>query len=282
MCHVTQPTLSAQIKELEARLGADLVERSRARVVITPLGEAVAAHAATILREVEEIRALAELHRGRLRGTIRVGVVQSLGAYLLPLIVPDLHARYPQLKLSVREGLPSELLEALDAGTLDLLFFPLPVSRSDFETRSLFREPLIAVAPREHRLAGLREITPELLKDETVLVHEPGHRLYQQVTRLCEQYGARVSRDFEATSLGTLRHMVAMGLGLAVMPALYVKTEVIPQDIVAAVPFRGIAPSSTAGMVWRPGTSREEEYLDLAEEICRILKRKAPEIAVLG
>lgn len=281
-CNVTQPTLSAQLKELEAKLGAILVERSRSHVVITPLGEAIAEHARRALREVEEIRTLATLHQGPLSSTIKVGVVQTLGSYLLPLIVPDLHKSHPQLKFYVREGLPQHLLEALGAGTLDMLFFPLPIREAEFETRSLFREPLHAVLPHDHRFAAEGEIAPGMLKDETILALEPGHRLYEQVERICAQYGAHLSHDYEGTSLDTLRQMVAMGMGLSLMPALYVKSEVAHQDIVVARPFRGTPPSRTIGMVWRQRAARESEYEELGREICTILKHRAPEVAVLG
>lgn len=281
-CHVTQPTLSAQIKNLEAKLGGTLVERGRSPVVITPLGEAVAAHARRVLREIDEIRTLAMLHRGVLQSTIKVGVVQSLGAYLFPLIVPELHRTHPNLKLYVREGLPTHLLEALEAGALELLLFPLPIQNAAFETHTLFREPILTVMPQDHPFAAQTEIAQERLEGETILALEPGHKLYEQVVQLCAQYGARLSHDYEGTSLDTLRQMVAMGMGLSLMPALYVKSEVAHQDVVTARPFRGTPPGRTIGMVWRSGTSRADEFLELAREICRILKRAAPEVSVLG
>ena len=126
-CNVTQPTLSAQIKTLENRLGVTLIERSRARVILTPTGLAVAEHGRKALSAVEDIRAVAAAGASVLASTIRVGVVQSLGSYLLPLIVPDIHEKHPRLGLYLREGLPQVLLRALADGSLDLLFFPMPV-----------------------------------------------------------------------------------------------------------------------------------------------------------
>ncbi|MEM6826186.1 MAG: hydrogen peroxide-inducible genes activator, partial [Pseudomonadota bacterium] len=281
-CHVTQPTISAQLKELETKLGATLVERTRTRVVATPIGEMVLPHARRALREVEEIHSLSSLHRGTLRSTIKVGIVQSLGSYLLPLIVPDLHDSHPLLKLYVREGLPKHLLDSLGTGTLDMLYFPLPIREADFETRSLFREPLYTVMPKDHRFSGEGSIAPEMLKGETILSLEPGHRLFEQVKRICEQFGAHLSHDYEGTSLDTLRQMVGMGMGLSLLPALYVKSEVAHQDNVVAAPFRGTPPSRTIGMVWRRNTAREGEFMELADEVCSILKRRAPEITLLG
>ncbi|MFN3260130.1 MAG: LysR substrate-binding domain-containing protein [Pikeienuella sp.] len=281
-CHVSQPTLSAQLKELETRLGAVLVERNRSRVVITPLGESVAAHARRALREVDEIRTLAALHHGTLRSTIKVGVVQSLGSYLFPLIVPELHESHPSLKLYVREGLADHLLQGLSSGALDLLLFPMPVRGAEFDSLSLFREPLLVAMPADHPLAAVDAIVPEMLRGETILALEPGHRLYEQVRRICDQCGAHLSHDFEGTSLDTLRQMVAMGMGLSLLPALYVKSEVAHQDIVLARPFRNAPPSRTIGMAWRRSTAREAEFQELATAISAILRRRAPEVFVFS
>ena len=281
-CHVTQPTLSAQLKELESKLGAVLIERSRGGVVVTPLGEQIIQHARTALREVEEIRTLSTLQSGSLNSTIKVGVVQSLGSYLLPILVPDLHKRHPQLKLYVREGLPKHLLDALGTGALDLLFFPLPIKEAEFETRPLFREPLSVVMPFDHPFAQEDTIAPSMLKGETIMALERGHRLYDQVEQICAQHGAVLSSEFEGTSLDTLRQMVAMGMGLSLLPALYVRSEVTSQELVLSRPFRGTAPSRTIGMVWRRSTAREAEYQDLGNEICDILGSRASELIMLG
>lgn len=281
-CHVTQPTLSTQLKALEERLGVELVERSRARVILTPIGRAIAERGRRVLREVAEIRSLARADQAVLASTIRAGVVQSLGSYLLPLIVPDLHESHPKLGLYMREGLPDMLLRGLDEGALDLLFFPMPLRAAEVETLSIFREPIQVVMPRDHRLAGAEDIDPGQLRGERILSLEPGHKLYEQVRALCEDCGAELSHDYEGTSLDTLRQMVAMGMGLSLMPALYVKSEVAHQDIVVARPFRATPPSRTIGMVWRKGTAREQDYRLLAKLICGILKRRAPEITVLG
>ncbi len=280
-CHVTQPTLSAQLKELEAKLGAQLVERSRSGVIITPLGRDIVERARRALREVEEIQSLAIQSKRPLQSTIRIGVVQSLGSYLLPLIVPGLHETHPALKLYMREGLPDFLLQGLSNGNLDLLFFPLPVRQSDFDSLSLFREPIEVVLPHDHPFAAQQEIAPEMLRDETILSLEPGHKLYEQVRQICAQYGAELSRDYEGTSLDTLRQMVAMGMGLSLMPALYVKSEVAHQDIVVARKFKGTPPSRTIGMIWRKTTAREAEFRELAAMICTILKDRAKEVLVL-
>jgi LysR family hydrogen peroxide-inducible transcriptional activator len=282
ICNVTQPTLSAQIKELEMRLGTSLVERSRSKVVMTPTGKEIAERGRRILREVAEIHTIAKSRHSVLSSVIRIGVVQTVGSYFLPLVIPDLHRQYPKLGLYVREGLPDVLLRSLEDGALDLLFFPLPVNRVELDSQSLFREPIQVVMPADHRLAQESEIDPVMLRGETILSLEPGHRLYELVRQISDDYGVELSHDYEGTSLDTLRQMVATGMGLSLMPALYVKSEVAHQDIVVARPFRGTAPSRTIGMVWRKGTSREKEYRLLSTLVCKSLGERAPEIIVLG
>jgi LysR family hydrogen peroxide-inducible transcriptional activator len=281
-CHVTQPTLSTQVKDLEVRLGTALVERSRSKVIMTPTGKEIAERGRRILREVQEIHSIAKSSQSVLESVIRIGVVQTVGSYFLPLVIPDLHAKYPKLGLYIREGFPDVLLAALEEGSIDLLFFPLPVARADLETLSLFREPIHVVVPSDHRLAQESEIDPGMLRGETILSLEQGHKLYELVRKISDDYGVELSHDYEGTSLDTLRQMVATGMGVSLMPALYVKSEVAHQDIVVARPFRGTAPSRTIGMVWRKGTSREKEFRLLAELICATLTDRAPEIIVLG
>ncbi len=270
--NVTQPTLSGQLRELEDRLGVQLVERSRAKVVLTPIGREITARAQRVLRDVNDIITLAKHDQSQLGGTIRLGVLPTLGPYLLPYILPELHQSYPQLKLYVREGMPSELLSRLDDGSLDLLLFPLPLKGADTVTVRLFREPLWIVAPRDHPLATKREAERSDLKGEAVLALEQGHRLHEQVRDLCEQYGANLSLDYEGTSLDTIRQMVGMGMGLSFMPALYVASEVLEDRQVIARHIRGKAPFRLIGMAWRKHSARQEEFNTLAVLIRQTLK----------
>jgi LysR family hydrogen peroxide-inducible transcriptional activator len=186
-----------------------------ARVVMTPEGEEIATRARRILADVAEIAEIARRGQAMLAGTIRVGVVQSLGSYFLPLVIPDLHLRYPDLRLYVREGLADDLVRRLEDGSLDLLFFPLPVTGSEFAVARLFREPLLAVAAVDHPIAQLDRVPPERLAGERILTLETGHRLHDQVRRISEQTGAEISLDYGATSLDTIRQMVAMNLGIS-------------------------------------------------------------------
>ena len=280
-CHVSQPTLSGQLRELEDRLGVQLVERSRSKVVLTPLGREIAARAKTVLRDVHDVVELAKQGQAPLGGTIRVGVLPSLGPYFLPRILPDLHKRYPELKLYVREGLPAELLERLDDGGLDFLFFPLPVKGAELRSVRLFREPLWVVVPGDHRLAGRETIQRSDLQGETFLTLERGHRLHDQVRELCEQYGAELSLDYEGTSLDTLRQMVAMGMGLAFLPALYVRSEIRPPKEVSILNTTARPPSRRIAMAWRKQSPRADRFRELADVVRAIVGVRLPEVSLV-
>ncbi|NJO21649.1 MAG: LysR family transcriptional regulator [Sphingomonadales bacterium] len=281
MTHVTQPTLSGQLRELEERLSVQLVERSRTRVVLTPIGEAIAARARTVLRDVQDITELAKHGQSLFGGTIRLGTLHSLGPYLLPHILPELHQTYPKLKLYVREALPQTLLGGLDEGRLDILLFPLPVRGADLQTARLFREPLLIVAPSDHRLAAHDHVERSDLKGEIVLSLERGHRLHDQVRDLCEQFGAHLSLDYEGTSLDTLRQMVGMGMGISLLPALYVRAEVVQDKQVVARQMRSRTPFRMIGMIWRGHSARQDEFFALAGLVRGILKGRVPEVAVM-
>ncbi|MGH6945721.1 MAG: LysR substrate-binding domain-containing protein [Kiloniellales bacterium] len=281
--HISQPTLSGQLRELEHRLGVQLVERSRASVVLTPLGKEVAGRARAVLRDVEDIIELARHGQSVLGGTVRLGVPPTLGPYLLPHIVPELHRSHPALKLYVREELPRSILGNLEDGNLDVLFMPLPIKGADFRIVRLFRELLLIVAPVDHRIAAKNVADRTDLKGETVLSLERGHRLHDQVRALCQEYGANLALDYEGTSLDTLRQMVGMGMGISFMPALYVKSEVAKDSrAVVARSLRSRCPSRTVGMVWRRHSARHEEFLQLAELVRAILRRSVPEVAVMS
>ncbi|GAB4353086.1 MAG: hydrogen peroxide-inducible genes activator [Kiloniellaceae bacterium] len=282
LSHVSQPTLSGQLRELEQRLGAQLVERSRTRVVLTPLGKEITARARLILREVQDLQDVARQGASLFGGMLRLGTLPTLGPYLLPHVLPELHRRYPQLRLYVREGMPQTLRGDLEDGKLDLLIFPLPAAGADLRSLPLLREPLLVAAARDHPLAGKAWIERADLKDQTVLALERGHRLRDQVQALCEDFGARLALDYEGTSLDTLRQMVGMGMGISFLPALYVRSEIPKDSDVVTRPLRRKPPSRTIGLVWRRQSARGGDYAALAAALRAILRGKVPEITVLG
>ncbi len=280
-CHVSQPTLSGQLKELERRLQGQLVERDRkARVILTPLGREVVARARRILRDVEDIRELARRGGPHPVGTIRLGAVPTLGAYLLSLVVPHLHTAFPDLRLFVREATTDNLLHDLDDGALDAILVSLPVPGDHLETAPLLEEPLMAVVAVDHPLARAAKVGPADLRGETVLALEPGHRLHIQVQELCAAVGANVARDFEGTSLDTLRLMAGMGMGITFLPALYIRTEALRDPAVRVIPFAPDQPVRHVGLVWRKRSARGQAFLTLAEHMRKVFEAGIAEVTV--
>ncbi len=279
--NVTQPTLSAQIQELEKRLDAPLVERGGGKVVLTPLGRDLAERAKRILADVRDLTNLAAASHHGFDGTIRLGVPPTLGPYLLPHIVPELHAEYPGLKLYVREGKPDALQADLQSGSFDLLIGPLPMNENVFDVERLFREPLLVASAPDHPLAARQRVERGDLSGENVLTMERGHHLHDQVRQLCEEFDARVLNDYEGTSLDTLRLMVGMGVGLAFLPALYVRSEIGDRGEVAVLEFRAGSLYRQIGIAWRKRSVHAPLFKDMAAMIRRTAADRLDEVTVL-
>lgn len=279
--NVTQPTLSGQIMTLEKTLGVKLVERSRANVVMTPVGNEIAVRARQALQTVGEIEEVAKRGTSFLGGTLRLGVIHTLGPYLLPLFLPQLHRDFEVLKLYVREGLPQALLADLHNGHIDLILYPVPVLAENVETVRLFREPLLCVAPTENALAAYDIVPRQAIRGQTVLTLESGYKLHDQVEQLCERFGANLSLDYAGTSLGMVRQMVTMGMGISFMPALYVREELKDDASLAARLIQGGAPSRTIGLVWRRNSPHAAEYREFATLIRSALADSVSEVTVL-
>jgi LysR family transcriptional regulator, hydrogen peroxide-inducible genes activator len=263
--NTTQPTLSEQIKALEARLGAQLVERTTARVLLTPLGHEVVEIARRILNDAREIRNLAASDTKELRGLLRLGLPPTIGPYLLQRAAPKLHRAYPQLRLYVREDLPQLLPRSLEEGVHDVIICPLPVKGADIQTVVLFREPLLLTVGADHPLAKKGSVTLADIKGQDVLALGPGHQLHEAAIGLCKASGARLRYEFEGTSLDMLREMVVMGLGITFMPGLYARSELTQDKDVRLLEIHDRGLFRTIGMAWRRASSRAEMYLSLAD-----------------
>ncbi|CAM3290392.1 LysR family transcriptional regulator, hydrogen peroxide-inducible genes activator [Paracoccus aminovorans] len=272
--NVTQPTLSAQIRELEARLGVPLFERNRARVLLTATGAEIARRARGVLREVDGIRETARAGEAALfGGMLKLGVVHTVGAYLLSVAMPALRKEFPGLRIYVREDRPERLIHQLSDGTHDALVLPEEPERADFETSRLLDERLLVVLPSDHRLAEKPVLDPLDLSGETVLTMEPWHRLHDQIAELCRQTGAELARDYEGTTLDTLRQMVASGMGIALLPALYVRSEVLREKLVVARPLSRDAPMRSIILAWRRTTLQADRFTALARVMRDALDR---------
>lgn len=257
---VSQPTLSAQLGVLEERLGVQLVERSRSAVLLTPIGKKIATVARRMLRDMEDVRDLAASHRGEFAGLIRLGVPPTIGPYLLPRVLPELHREHSDFKIYIREQEPRRLSEALAEGVHDAIITPLPLGNADFECAPIFREPLFLVFPNDHPLAGKSDIERADLNGLEVLALESGHQLHEQVEALCEDFGAKMLFDYEGTSLETLREMTALGMGVSFLPGLFVETALASQSGVIARELKGRSLFRAVGMAWRRTSARDAEY----------------------
>ncbi len=225
LVNVSQPSLSAQVAEMEASLGVQLIERSRRGAMLTLAGEELVRRARNILREVEDLKAVARFGRTELSGRLRLGVLPTIGPYLLPLAARDLHDRFPDLRLSIREERTIDLDEHLQAGDFDTII-SCPIDHENVHHEPLFSERLYICAPAEDPLSqaegpvALRE-----LEGHALLTLGQGHRLDTIVRDLATASGAEVSAEYEGTSLDAIRLMAQMGAGIAILPSLYALSE---------------------------------------------------------
>jgi LysR family hydrogen peroxide-inducible transcriptional activator len=266
-CQVTQPALSMQIRELEAELGVVLVERTSAGVFLTAAGEDVADRARRILLAVQDLVDLAR-HRDRvLAGPLRLGVIPTIGPYLLPQVLPRLHASYPGVQLSLHESQTEHLLEALVAGDLDLLILALPVGRDDVATQALFDDAFNLAVAADHPLARRAAVSQQDLLAERLLLLEEGHCLREQALSLCHAAGANEADDFRASSLATVVQMVVNGYGGTILPDLALPVEAGANPRLRVVPFRAPAPARTIGLAWRSSSPRAADFKAFGELI---------------
>jgi LysR family transcriptional regulator, hydrogen peroxide-inducible genes activator len=277
---VSQPTLSAQLLALERRLGVPLVERNRAPVILTAAGARILPLAKRAVAIVQEIHDMAQSHRKGMVGVLRLGLPASIGPYLLPKLLPALHASHPELRLFVREDYPLALPDALAAGRHDLLVAPLPVKGSEMACLRLFREPLFLAVPSDHELAACIDADPGRLRDQPILTLEKGHALHEQVQLICQDCGARVLHDYEGTSLSTLHHMVAMGVGLTFLPGLYAQSAMDAHSGVKLLTLKSKPLYRTIGLVWRASSQEAGTYKQIGQHIRESVRRHFPDFQI--
>jgi LysR family hydrogen peroxide-inducible transcriptional activator len=270
-CFVSQPTLSTQIKKLETELGVQLIERNPRQVLLTPAGAAVVERARIVLREAQGIRELSRQLREPETGSLRMGLFPTLGPYLLPHLVPRIRARFPRLELLLVEEKTEEVLQQLRDGRLDVGLLALPVHDDQLHQEVLFDEDFLLAVPRDHPLARERGPVPlSVLDGESLLLLEEGHCLRDQALDVCRLAGARERSGFRATSLETLRQMVAAGVGVTLLPQLAVQPPVPPSDDVCLIRFAEPVPRRRIAMLWRP-SSPVRDFLPQLADIVRSL-----------
>jgi LysR family hydrogen peroxide-inducible transcriptional activator len=271
-CFVTQSTLSASLKELEDVLQAPLVDRTNRRVAFTPLGEATVERARRLLDEAQELVLAAQGERAPLTGTVRLGIIPTIGPFLLPRILPAMREAWPKLKLYLREDQTDPLLEQLHAGRLDTVLLALPYDCGNVETASLFTDSFSLALRRDHPLARAKQIDPVQVESENLLLLQEGHCLRGHALSAC-RIGDKAHADaFEGTSLATLVQMVDNGLGVTLLPQLALDAGVLKGTDIVARPLGVDRPERDIALVWRKGTARKEEFHLLAREIIRLAK----------
>lgn len=268
-CFISQPTLSAQLKKLEDELGVILFERTNKQILITPVGEQLIAQAQNILREVATFRELAKHTHNPLAGQFRLGIIPTLGPYLLPHILPIIKKHLPELELILHEDKTWRILEELRNGKLDAIILAIPVPSEGLVAKELFHEPFFIALPNKHPLAHKKELQLKDLIDENLLLLEDGHCLRDQALEVCQSVNMRENTGFHATSLETLRQMVASGSGVTLLPTLAVgkNTNITIKPIAKQKAFR------TIGMLWRKQSVREKCCNEIVKLVTETMKK---------
>jgi LysR family hydrogen peroxide-inducible transcriptional activator len=270
-CFVSQPTLSAQLRKLEDYLGVRLVERAPRRITLTEAGEAIAARARGILDSSDEIVTLAQALRDPLAGRLRLALLPTIGPYLLPLVAPKIRKALPRLELMLYEYQTRPMLEHLHNGEIDVGILALPVHAEGISSRALYDEPFVLALPEGHALARRKEVRAADLDGTTLLLLEDGHCLRDQALAVCHDTKAHEKQDFRATSIETLRQMVASGVGITLLPTLATRGTYGAASGLAIRPFARPAPVRHIGAVWRSSTAR----LPVIQAVADVIERHA-------
>ena len=263
-CFVSQPTLSTQIKKLEDELGVSLVERAPRKVMLTPAGRDAAERARRIVAEVEQMKEGARRSQDPEAGTVRLGIFPTLGPYLLPHVIPSIRERFPQLELLLVEEKSDVLLSRLHEGKLDAALLALPVHDDQLHSEFLFEEPFVLAVPEDHPLARRDSLSLDELSEQKLLLLEDGHCLREQALEVCRLSGANEKSEFRATSLETLRQMVAANVGMTLLPMLAVKPPVAQSRNIHLLGFSDSHPSRQIAMLWRRSSAMGGFLLELS------------------
>jgi LysR family transcriptional regulator, hydrogen peroxide-inducible genes activator len=269
---VSQPTLSAQLKKLEDHLGVTLIERHTRQVTLTDIGLQIVARARRVIQETEDLVKLAESSRDPLAGMLRIAFIPTLGPYLLPRITHKLREALPKAQIMLYEYQTEPMVKAVETGALDVGILALGVDIGNLEQRALGDEHFVVALPNQHRRAAQTEISRDDLNGETILLLEDGHCLRDQALEVCSKLEIHESGDFRATSLETLRQMVAAGYGITLLPELSTGGPFALQTAICTRPFKGSQPHRVIGSVWRKSTTRQTAIKVISDIIAADLK----------
>jgi len=263
-CHVSQPTLSAQIAKLENELGIQLFERGARAATPTVNGRAIIRQAQVVLDEVGRLKTMARATQDPLMGPFQLGVIPTAGPYLLPRLLPTLRGRWPKLQLLLREEQTAQLLERLRAGSLDAAILSLPLEGDDLRWEPLLSEPILLALPRHHPLARRKRVAQDALASEPIILLEDGHCLRDQSLSICEAAGLSHRRDVQAAGLETLRQMVMAGVGIALVPELATGEPFGAGELAVYRRFERPEPKRELVLVWRRSFPRGDALQGLA------------------
>ncbi|PKO42530.1 MAG: LysR family transcriptional regulator [Betaproteobacteria bacterium HGW-Betaproteobacteria-4] len=252
-CHVSQPTLSVALKKVEGQLGSPLFERGASDVRITPLGERIVAQATRVLEEAVKLEEIAEATGEPLSGQLRVGIIYTIAPYLLPQFIPALSKQAPKMPLFLKEDFTANLIPALKAGELDVIVIALPFAEPGLVAQPVYDEPFRVVVPASHPWASRSDVNGNELDGQNLLLLGQGNCFRDQVLESCPRLSApdALEHSLEGSSLETIRYMVASGAGVAVMPSTAADPLISKEPMVKVLPFAGVQPKRTVGLVWR-------------------------------
>ena len=271
-CFVSQPTLSTQVKKLERELGVELIERTPRQIMLTAVGESIVERARVVLREADNIREVARRATDPEAGSLRVGLFPTLAPYLLPHVVPELHERFPKLELLLAEEKSAVIHQRLRDGQLDIGLLALPVHDDHLHCEPLFTEEFVLAVPTGHPLSHVQgTVSTSVLAGDNVLLLEEGHCLRDQALSVCQLAGAEERSGFRATSLETLRQMVAAGVGVTLLPELAVTPPVPTSPDIDLVRFDAPVPNRQIAMFWR----RTSAYADFLPQVAEVIREVA-------
>ena len=272
ICFVSQPTLSTQLKKLEDELGVTLFERAPRNILLTPAGEQILKHARQALAQVTLMHEVAKHIRDPEAASVRLGIFPTLAPYLLPHVVPNIRKRFPHLELLLVEEKTEALIQQLRSGMIDAAILAEPVTDEPFESMHLFTEPFVLALPENHPLTRQRTLGMGELEQQHLLLLEDGHCLRDQALEVCALSGAAEKEGFRATSLETLRQMVAAGVGITLLPMLAVQPPVPDSPHIRLMPFRDPAPTRRIALYWRKSSVRAGFLGDLGQQIAQLPK----------
>ncbi len=272
-CHVSQPTLSVGVKKIEKELGIYIFERSKNSVRLTPVGESIVEQARKVLEQTQVIRELAQVGKDQLAAPLRVGAIYTIGPYLFPHLIPELHKVAPNMSLYIEENFTHVLKEKLRAGDLDAIIVALPFAEVDIVAKPLYQEQFDVLLPANHPWTKRKEIKSDELSGKTLLLLGEGHCFRDQVLEACpttKEGGAEEEyTEVESTSLETIRHMVASGLGISVLPHSAIHSPYYAEGVVEVRPFTQPVPTRTVAIAWRMSFPRPKAIDVLVDAIQR-------------